>query len=56
LHGKGGFECTPDHAFKGEDSFTYKASDGLAKSALGTAQIVVRPASIAPAFQLLLDD
>ena len=56
FQGRGGFEYTPDRTFKGVDSFTYQASDGLAKSALGTAQIFVRPASIAPALQLLLDD
>ncbi len=39
----GSFEYIPDDGFVGEDSFTYKAYDGIADSNLGTVRIGVPP-------------
>jgi VCBS repeat-containing protein len=41
LNHDGSFSYTPDPGFFGEDTFTYKASDGLAHSAAATVTITV---------------
>ena len=41
----GGFTYTPTAGYTGPDSFTYRASDGVATSALATVTITVTPAA-----------
>lgn len=48
LNADGSFTYTPDADFFGEDSFTYKASDGEAESAVATVAITVDPVNDAP--------
>ena len=40
----GTFTYTPNSDFSGDDSFTYRASDGVISSAVATARIIVTPA------------
>ncbi|MBW7850630.1 MAG: tandem-95 repeat protein [Rhodospirillales bacterium] len=49
LDGDGGFVYTPDLGFFGEDSFSYKASDGVAESEAASVSITVTraPAPVA---------
>ena len=44
----GGFTYTPDANFNGEDSFTYKATDGALESNTATVTITVSPVNDAP--------
>ncbi len=44
----GSFEYTPDADFRGEDSFTYRASDGESSSDPATVTIAVGPTQLAP--------
>jgi VCBS repeat-containing protein len=44
----GSFVYTPNADFTGEDTFTYRANDGLADSALATVTITVAPVNLAP--------
>jgi large repetitive protein len=44
----GSFTYTPDEDFHGEDSFTYRATDGIAESNLATVTITVNPVNDAP--------
>ncbi len=55
LNSDGGFAYTPDSGFDGDDSFTYRASDGLATSNLATVTITVEPVKALPWLTLLLD-
>ncbi len=55
LNSDGGFVYTPDSGFDGHDSFTYRASDGLATSNLATVTITVEPVKALPWLTLLLD-
>ncbi len=48
LNANGGFTYTPDANFNGADSFTYKATDGLADSSSVTVTITVNPVNDAP--------
>ncbi|WP_236503623.1 Ig-like domain-containing protein [Tychonema sp. BBK16] len=49
LNANGSFSYTPNAAFAGTDSFTYKANDGKADSAIATASIIVNnPTSPTP--------
>ena len=48
LNDDGSFEYTPDANFNGEDSFTYRASDGRAQSEPATVTITVAPTNDAP--------
>lgn len=41
LAGNGGYSYTPDSGYCGEDSFTYRASDGVRDSTIATATIAV---------------
>lgn len=41
LAGNGGYSYTPNSGFCGEDSFTYRASDGVRDSTIATATIAV---------------
>ncbi|MCA9978014.1 MAG: cadherin-like domain-containing protein, partial [Anaerolineales bacterium] len=43
LQADGGFSYTPDAGYSGEDSFTYRAYDGLAYSEPTTVQLTVTP-------------
>jgi len=45
LNADGSFTYTPNSAFSGTDSFTYKASDGVATSNVATVSIAVTSAS-----------
>jgi len=45
LSPNGGFTYTPTAGYTGPDSFTYRASDGVATSALATVTITVTPAA-----------
>jgi VCBS repeat-containing protein len=51
LHANGSFEYTPNANFSGDDSFTYRASDGSATSTPSTVHITVQPVNDAPSFQ-----
>ncbi len=44
----GGFIYTPDPNFNGEDSFTYKATDGTLESSIATVSITVNSVNDAP--------
>jgi hypothetical protein len=44
LSANGSFTYTPSAGYSGPDSFTYRASDGTATSAVATAAITVQPA------------
>ena len=44
----GGFTYEPAHNYHGPDSFTYKASDGLAESNVATVAVTVRAVNDAP--------
>jgi len=55
LSANGGFTYTPNANFIGNDSFTYRASDGLATSNLATVTITVEPVKALPWLTLLLD-
>ncbi len=48
LDAGGGFVYTPDEGWHGTDSFTYRAHDGTANSALATVRIVVTPVNEGP--------
>ena len=49
LNGAGpGFNYTVDPDYNGDDSFTYKVSDGTVDSNVGTVSIKVNPANDAP--------
>jgi hypothetical protein len=48
FNASGGFSYTPAVGFTGTDSFTYKASDGIAQSQTATATILVTAAPIVP--------
>jgi VCBS repeat-containing protein len=48
LNADGSFTYTPAANFHGTDSFTYKASDGVAESATVTVNITVTPVNDAP--------
>ena len=48
LNANGSFIYTPNANFNGSDSFTYKASDGLADSNVATATITVNAVADAP--------
>ena len=48
LNADGSFTYTPDANFNGTDSFTYKASDGLADSNVATVTITVNAVNDAP--------
>ncbi len=48
LEADGGFSYTPDPDFHGTDSFTYRANDGSAVSAISTATVSVAPVNDAP--------
>ncbi len=54
LTADGGFTYTPDADFDGVDSFTYRASDGLADGNLATVTITVEPIKAMPWLLLLL--
>ena len=43
LNSDGSFTYTPDTGFAGEDTFTYKANDGIADSNIATVSITVGP-------------
>jgi len=45
----GSFTYTPSADFNGMDSFTYKANDGLADSAVATVALTITPVNDAPA-------
>ena len=47
-HPDGGFTYEPVHNYHGPDSFSYKASDGLAESNVATVAITVRPVNDVP--------
>ena len=49
LNANGSFGYTPNAAFSGVDSFTYRASDGSAQSSPVTVTLTVTPAPAAPA-------
>jgi VCBS repeat-containing protein len=49
LNDNGSFSYTPDPDFNGTDSFTYRASDGSATSAVATVTITVTPVPDQPA-------
>ena len=49
LNRDGTFVYTPDANFNGTDSFTYRATDGLAQSDVATVTLTVRPVNDAPA-------
>jgi hypothetical protein len=55
LSADGGFSYTPNTSFRGSDSFTYRANDGVANSNLGTVAITVNNVSL-PWLPLLLAD
>jgi len=44
----GSFEYTPNENFNGEDSFTYKASDGLQESNIATVTLTINPVNDPP--------
>jgi VCBS repeat-containing protein len=44
----GGFDYTPDADFNGNDSFTYKANDGIADSNVVTVTITINPINDPP--------
>ena len=48
LAGNGGFTYTPAAGFSGNDSFTYRASDGSLQSNVATVNLTVSPANLAP--------
>ncbi|HUT95563.1 MAG TPA: cadherin-like domain-containing protein, partial [Thermoguttaceae bacterium] len=48
LNADGSFEYTPETDFRGQDAFTYRASDGQSDSNLATASITVGPTNEAP--------
>jgi len=50
LNANGSFIYTPNLNFNGTDSFTYRASDGLANSSITTVTITVNPVNDAPVF------
>src|SRR5439155_310356 len=47
LNGNGSFSYVPAANYNGTDTFTYKASDGQAQSAVATVMITVQPATTA---------
>ena len=51
----GSFTYEPDGGFSGTDSFTYRASDGLANSNIATVAITVEAVKAMPWLLLLLD-
>jgi len=53
LNGNGSFTYTPSAGFHGEDSFTYRAYDGIAYSNTATVTITVTAVNVAP---VALDD
>lgn len=48
LNGNGSFDYSPNPNYNGADSFTYRASDGLASSAPVTVNITLTPVNDAP--------
>ena len=48
LNPNGSFSYVPASGFTGPDSFTYKASDGIAQSQVATARIVVTAVNLPP--------
>ena len=48
LNGDGSFTYTPAAGYVGEDTFTYRANDGVAGSNLATVTITVHPVNDAP--------
>ena len=48
LHANGAFSYTPSLNYTGVDLFTYRATDGMATSALATVTITVTPVNDAP--------
>lgn len=54
FHANGSFEYTPNPSFFGDDSFTYRASDGSATST-SAVHITVQPVNDPPSFQLAGD-
>jgi hypothetical protein len=48
LNANGSFSYTPNAAFVGVDSFTYRANDGLANSNIATVTITVN--AVTPPF------
>jgi hypothetical protein len=55
LHPDGSFDYTPEAGFSGQDSFTYRASDGLATSAPATVTLTTAPVALDDAFSLQHD-
>jgi VCBS repeat-containing protein len=55
LRADGSFRYTPDADFHGQDSFTYKVSDGLADSAIATARITIAAVNDLPTLDALDD-
>jgi hypothetical protein len=51
LRANGSFDYTPNPNFSGDDSFTYRASDGSATSAPSAVHITVRSVNDPPSFQ-----
>ena len=51
LHANGSFDYTPNPHFSGDDSFTYRATDGTAFSAAATVHVTVQPVNDAPVAQ-----
>ena len=56
LNSDGAFTYTPNEAFTGTDSFTYRASNGVTSSNLATVTINVEPVNSIPWLSLLLLD
>jgi hypothetical protein len=52
LNADGSFIYIPDERFKGDDSFTYRSSDGVLKSAVATVSISVTRKKLCPANKL----
>jgi VCBS repeat-containing protein len=50
LNANGSFSYAPSADFNGSDSFTYRASDGLAFSGVATVNITIRPVNDVPAY------
>src|SRR5439155_822239 len=48
LNANGSFTYTPAADFNGEDSFTYKANDGLLDSNVATVALTIHPVNDAP--------
>ncbi len=56
LSSSGAFTYTPNSDFTGIDTFTYRASTGVANSNVATVTITVEPVKAMPWLLLLLDD